>query len=359
MLAADEMPDRFHDHLPASDCLIVLLCAGLCNARQTESDVRRIAITNDWYFIFCNGRDRFRQEAGGVMNWDDVRIFLAVARSGQILGAARRLGLNHATVSRRVASLESSLNAKLFRRLTTGSELTPAGARFLELAERLETELIAARADIAGEGDTVSGTVRIGAPDGFGVAFLAPRLGALTTRHRELVVQLVPVPRSFSLSRREADIAITVERPGEGRLVASKLVDYTLGLYASRSYLGEMGMPQTRTELARHRLVGYVPDLVINPSLDYAAEFVPDWTSGFEISSSLGQVEAVRAGAGIGILHAFIARGLPDLVRIEAAPPIRRAYWLVYHESVRPLRRIQAVARFIGEAVERDRALFL
>jgi DNA-binding transcriptional LysR family regulator len=200
--------------------------------------------------------------------------------------------------------------------------------------------------------------VRIGAPDGFGVAFLAPRLGSLAMRHPELTVQLVPVPRSFSLSRREADIAITVERPAEGRLVAGKLVDYTLGLYASRAYIEEMGMPRAPAELSRHRLVGYVPDLTFSPSLDYAAEFSPDWAARFEISSSLGQAEAVRSGAGIGILHTFIARALPDLVHVPVAKPIRRAYWLVYHESVRPLRRIQAVAGFIGEAVERERGLF-
>src|SRR5690606_12507431 len=126
------------------------------------------------------------------MNWDDVRIFLAVARAGQILGAARRLELNHATVSRRIAALEESLGAKLFRRLTTGSELTEQGERFLTVAERIEADMIAARSEIAGESDDVSGTVRVGAPDGFGVAFLAPRLGALTQRFPSLSIQLVP-----------------------------------------------------------------------------------------------------------------------------------------------------------------------
>ncbi|MGD9914063.1 MAG: LysR family transcriptional regulator [Rhizobiaceae bacterium] len=292
------------------------------------------------------------------MNWDDVRIFLAVARAGQILGAARRLDLNHATVSRRVAALEEALKTKLFRRLTTGSELTPAGERFLAVAERMEADMIAARAEIAGEGEDVSGTVRIGAPDGFGVTFLAPRLGALTAQHRDLKVQLVPVPRSFSLSRREADIAITVERPTEGRLVAQKLVDYTLGLWASTGYAEANSLPVSAAELSRHRLVGYVPDLVIAPTLDYASEFAADWDASFAISSALGQTEAVRSGAGIGILHNFIARRTPDLVPVKAMPPIRRSYWLVYHESVRPLRRIQAVASFIADAVEKERASF-
>lgn len=297
--------------------------------------------------------------AGETMNWDDVRIFLAVARAGQILGAARRLGLNHATVSRRVAALEEALGAKLFRRMTTGSELTPAGERFLVVAERIEADMIAARAEVADEGDEVAGAVRIGAPDGFGVAFLAPRLGELAGRHRGLSIQLVPVPRSFSLSRREADIAITVERPSEGRLVASKLVDYSLGLYASRDYARTHGLPRRPDELARHRLVGYVGDLVFSPTLDYAREFWRDWQSQYSVSSALGQVEAVRAGAGIGILHTFIARAHPELVEVPAGPPIRRAYWLVYHESMRPLRRVQAVCAHIGDIVEKERSLFV
>ena len=292
------------------------------------------------------------------MNWDDVRIFLAVARAGQILGAARRLSLNHATVSRRVAALEEALRTKLFRRLTTGSELTPAGERLLVIAERMEADMLAARAELA-EGDgQVSGTVRVGAPDGFGVSYLAPRLGALVEQHPELKVQLVPVPRSFSLSRREADIAITTERPAEGRLVAVKLVDYSLGLFAAKSYAATHGLPQERRDLARHRLVGYVPDLVFSPSLDYAEEFSLAWDAGFMISSALGQTEAVRAGAGIGILHTFIARAMPELVAVEGVAPIRRAYWLVYHESMRGIPRIHTVADFIALRVEQDRQLF-
>src|SRR5690606_33312283 len=156
-------------------------------------------------------------------------------------------------------------------------------------AERMEADMIAARADLAAEGDEIAGAVRIGAPDGFGVAFLAPRLGELTARHRDLSIQLVPVPRSFSLSRREADIAITVERPAEGRLVAHKLVGYTLGLFASRAYAARHGLPRDGAELGRHRLIGYVSDLVVSPSLDYAEEFSPRWEAAFSISSALGQ----------------------------------------------------------------------
>jgi DNA-binding transcriptional LysR family regulator len=256
-----------------------------------------------------------------------------------------------------MVALEEALGAKLVNRLTTGCELTADGAHFLGIAERMEADLIAARAQVAGD-TALAGTVRIGAPDGFGVAYLAGRLPELAATHPGLDLELVPVPRSFSLSRHEADIAITVDRPREGRLVAAKLVDYTLGLYASRGYAEAAGLPETAEALTRHRLVGYVPDLIVSTNLDYAAEFHPEWKANYAVSSALGQVEAVRAGAGIGILHAFIARRHDDLVPVSAIKPIRRAYWLVYHESVRPVRRVQAVAGFIAASVERDRALF-
>lgn len=177
------------------------------------------------------------------MNWDDVRMFLAVARSGQILGAARRLQLNHATVARRLDQLEAALGARLLERSPNGCALTDAGVAFLDRAERMESEMDLARQAVASDRMDLSGTVRVGAPDGFGTDFLAPRLGSLLARHPRLRVQLVPVPRAFSLSRREADIAITVDRPDQGRLVAQKLIDYSLGLFASSAYIEAFGAP--------------------------------------------------------------------------------------------------------------------
>ncbi|WP_279481918.1 LysR family transcriptional regulator [Aureimonas sp. SK2] len=292
------------------------------------------------------------------MNWDDVRVFLAVARAGQILSASRRLGLNHATVGRRLDALEAALGARLFERRPNGCALTGEGEAFLPAAERMEAEAQSARA-LVGETDlALSGTVRIGAPDGFGTAFLAPRLGPLMERHPGLTLQLVPVPRAFSLSRREADIAITVERPEQGRLVARRLVDYSLRAYASKAYLDLAGRPRDAGDLASHALIGYVDDLLYSPSLHYAAEFAPGWQSRLEISSALGQMEAVAAGLGIGILHAFAAAGRTDLERVLPDREIRREYWLVYHESARGLARVQAVARYIAELAEGERDRF-
>ena len=293
------------------------------------------------------------------MNWDDVRIFLAVARAGQILAASKRLGLNHATLSRRLTSLEEALKTRLFIRRTNGCELTAEGEGFLHAAERMETEMLAAQANLGHTDTAIAGTVRVGAPDGFGVSFLAPRMGRLIERHPELKIQLVPVPRSFSLSQREADIAITLERPEQGRLVSSKLTDYTLGLYASRDYLASQGAPADIEALKAHPRIGYVEDLIFTASLNFSSAVMRSWDASFEISTAIGQTEAVRSGAGIGILHDYIARPYKELVRILPEVSIRRAYWTTYHETARDLVRVRSVADFLQELVTAERHIFL
>lgn len=146
------------------------------------------------------------------------RLFLAVARSGQLLAAARSAGLNQATLSRRMTALEVELVAKLLVCRTTGCDLTDAGRELPASLERIEGEFIASEARLAGRNAALSGAIRIGAPDGFGVFFLAPRIGKLAVLHPGLNIQLVPVPRAFSLSQREADIAVMVGCPDRGRL---------------------------------------------------------------------------------------------------------------------------------------------
>ncbi len=293
------------------------------------------------------------------MNWDDARMFLAVARAGQVLAASRRLGVNQATLSRRVAALEKALGAKLIVRRTHGCDLTEAGTNLMESLERVEAEFLASQARLDETDAAISGTVRIGAPDGFGVAFLAPRFGTLADRYPNLHIQLVPTPRSFSLSRREADIAVLVGRPEKGRLRARKLIDYTLGLYASRGYLESHPAPRAAAELTNHRLIGYVEDLIYAPGLNYASEFLRNWRSQIEISSAIGQLAAIRAGAGIGVLHDYMTRPEPDLVRILPALSARRSYWLAIHETLHAVPRVRAAADFIAETVQENRQSFI
>lgn len=293
------------------------------------------------------------------MDWDHLRVFLSVARAGQMLAAARQLGLDHATVGRRLSQLEASLGAKLIERRTTGSELTPAGERLLSHAERIESEMLQAQASLGNVDLALEGTVRIGAPDGFGTYFLAPRLGALAEANPGLTVQLAPLPRSFSLGKREVDIAVTLQRPSEGRLVARKLTDYTLGVYASRAYLARTGAVATLDDLTGRLLVTYVADLLYSPALDYFEAFAGIEAQRLECASVVGQMEAVRAGAGIGILHDYAAQSHDDLVPLLPDLTFRRAYWLVTHADIRDLRRIREAEAFIVEAVREERASFV
>jgi DNA-binding transcriptional LysR family regulator len=297
----------------------------------------------------------------GPLDWDDARMFLAVGRAGQILGASRALGVSQATLSRRMAALETALGTKLLARRTHGSELTDAGNALIETLERVETEMLEVQARLQGAGAAAAGAVRIGAPDGFGVGFLAPRLATLAERHPALVIQLVPTPRGFSLSRREADLAVMVGRPERGRLVARKLTDYTLGLYASPAYLAEHPPPADAAGLAEHRLVGYVEDLIAAPALNYATEFLRGWRSSVELTSAIGQVEAVKAGSGIGVLHDYLTvtpcrEG--RLVRVLPGLRAVRSYWLAIHESLRDVARVRAAADWLTEAVRQESPAF-
>lgn len=292
------------------------------------------------------------------MNWDDGRLFLAVARAGQMLAAARTLGVNQATLSRRMTALEKDLGTKLLVRRTTGCELTETGRQLLTNLEKAERTFIASQSLAGADATEISGTVRIGAPDGFGSLFLAPRLSELKTQHPGLSIQLVPVPRSFSLSQREADIAVMIGRPTQGRLVARKLTDYSLSLYASQRYLAEHPRPQRPEDLTQHELIGYVDDLLYAPSLNYADEFAPGWKSSLEITTAVGQMEAINGGAGIGVVHDYLVNNYPNLELILPEQQVIRSYWTVIHENMRDLPRIAAVAALLVQLVSQHQGRF-
>ena len=292
-------------------------------------------------------------------DWDDLRYFLAVARAGRLTAAARRLGADHTTVSRRLASLEAALQAKLFERKPQGYSLTEQGERLLEKAETMESQAMAVSAEVGGSDLALAGTVRVGAPDGFGTYFLAPELGRLAEQHPNLTLQLVALPRIFSLSKREADIAVTLEQPTEGRLVSRKLTDYRLRLYASRDYLDRHGNVSDPSGLAGRLFVTYVRDLVYSPVLDYFGSLERYGPRRYEVASVVAQLEAVRAGIGIGILHDYAARLHPELHLVLPAISFVRTYWLVTHAEVRTLQRIAVVHDYITERVRAQRGIFV
>ena len=285
------------------------------------------------------------------MEWDRVRIFLAVARSGQMLAAAKSLGLNHATVGRQITALEEELQTKLLERHVNGCTLTAAGEAMLAAAEKVESELLQFESGLSGNIGTIRGTVRVGAPDGLGNYFLAPRLAELSARHSDLLIQLVPLPRSFSLSRREADIVITLDRPAQGNLIIQKLTDYTLSLYASQDYLAINPPISGPEDLRQHLFVTYVDDLIYTPALDYGRELAASMPRRFECGSVVGQMEAVRAGNGVAILHDYVALQVPNLKRVLPELQFTRSYWLISHPDTHRSYRVSEVRRHIAEAV--------
>ncbi|MGE3870931.1 MAG: LysR family transcriptional regulator [Pseudorhodoplanes sp.] len=297
---------------------------------------------------------------GDHFDWDDLRYFLAVARAGRLTAAAVRLQQNHTTVSRRIEALEKALAAPLFDRRPQGYRLTEFGQRLLATAETVESATLAVPTNIRGSKPPVSGGVRIGAPDGFGTCFLAPRLGQLCRDFPGLDPELVTMPRLFSLSRREADIAISLNRPAQGRLFARKLIDYELGLYATKGYLS--GRPAIRhaADLRNHLLIGYVDDFIFTPELNYLPHILPGLTAQIRASNLVAQCYATLAGAGICVLPLFMAGQEPRLVPVlRESVRLVRAFWLVTHADLHNLPQIRATSDFVAREVKAARAIFL
>ncbi|WP_333592256.1 LysR family transcriptional regulator [Brevundimonas sp.] len=292
-------------------------------------------------------------------NWNDLRAFLAVARTARLTTAAARLGMDHTTVGRRIAALETGLGARLFDRSPQGYALTPHGERLMPTAERVESLALTAAADLGEADQAVTGVVRIGAPEGFGSYVLAPLMAPLAERHPGLDIQLVAISGVLSLSKREADIAVTLSTPREGRLVSRKLTDYGLSLYAAPAYLDARPPIRTRADMAGQRFVGYIEDLLYSPELDYMQAPDVDIHVSVQSSNLIAQLQATLAGAGLCVLPDFIAAKQPGLVRVlPDAVHLERSLWLVVHADLRNLARIRVVTDMIAASVRADRDLF-
>lgn len=292
-------------------------------------------------------------------DWNDVRAFLAVARSGRLTAAAARLGVDHSTLSRRIGALEHALKAKLFDRSPSGYTATEPGRRLMPLAEEMERLALGAAETVGGSAGLVEGVVRIGSPEGFGSYFLAPRIQKLKAQYPQLVVQLVAASAVFSLAKREADVAISVSRPPTGRLLVSKLIDYDLGLYAAPAYLEAASDIRSFDDLKGHRFVSYIGDLLHFPELDFLQQVVPGGTTSMESSNLVAQTRATLAGAGLCVLPAFLAREEAGLVQVlPDEVNLTRSLWLTVHQDLAELARVRAALRFIKDEVEAARVLF-
>ncbi len=278
-----------------------------------------------------------------MFDWDDLRIFIAAARAGSLGGGAQRLGIDAATVGRRVGRLETALKSTLVVRSTAGLQLTAAGAQLLQIALQAETAMDAATR--AAQPDSIAGTVRISASEGFGVSILAPALPGLRAARPGLRIELAASAGFLSPSRREVDMAITLSAPDASRLIVEPLTPYQLALYASPDYLETRPAPQSIDDLHGHDVIGYVDDLIYAPELRYLDEIRPGLTPHLASSSIRAQREIIAGGGGLGVLPCFLAQGLvrvlPDQVLLE------RRFWLSTHREVHDTARLRAVRDWV------------
>src|ERR1700730_6730105 len=290
-------------------------------------------------------------------NWDDVRYFLAVARTGTLSAAAMQLGTEHTTVARHIQALEDELNSRLFHKSHAGYELTDAGERLLVGAEAIESAYVSAKAAASSEGHPITGTVRIGAPDGFGSVFLAPRVRTLADRHPKLEIEILTTTRPFSLLKREVDIAIAHSSPEQMRVVSRRLIDHWTYVYASRVYLNEAAPIAAREDLKKHPFIGFVEELFA--AEDYSDAIGVDIAPRIRSTSILAQLHATLSGSGLSMLSAFVASSYPMLVPVlPEQVSVTLSFHMHIHEDHRRAAYVREVAAFIAAEVDRNHSLF-
>jgi DNA-binding transcriptional LysR family regulator len=287
------------------------------------------------------------------MDWDDLRVFLAVARSESLSGAGRRLKIDPATVGRRIARLEDAVGSRLFTKTPQGYALTEEGTRLLTHAERAETAVEGASEALSGP-EGLTGQIRIGAPDGCANYLLPQVLARICDANPGLEVQIVALPRVFNLSKREADMAIAVSRPEAGRLTVQKLTDYQLHLAASRDYLARHAAITRVDDLQSHRFVGYIPDMIFDKELDYLTEIGASAPPLASNSVSV-QLNFLRHGAGVGVVHDFALSAAPELQRILPDQiHLTRAFWLIRHADDGRVARLNRFADQLTREVRKE-----
>lgn len=287
-------------------------------------------------------------------HWDDLRVFLAVARAETLSRAGRRLRLDPATVGRRVARLEAALGAPLFAKAPTGYALTDTGQRLMTHAIRAEQALEDAADEMAGQAAGITGQIRIGAPDG-AANFLLPQVCERIGRDNPgLEIQIVALPRVFNLTRREADMVVAVSPPTAGRLTVQKITDYRLHIAASTDYLDRAPPLQSLADLQDHRIVGYIQDMIFDKELDYLGEAGLARVDLASNSVSV-QMNLIRQGSGVGILHDFALPFFPGLRRVlPAAFGLTRSFYLVRHADDRRLDRLNRFAARVCDGLRAE-----
>ncbi len=277
-----------------------------------------------------------------MIHWDDLKIFLAVARRKKLTLAARELHMDETTVSRRLKRLEDALGQTLFERMRSGHEITTHGQTLLVKAEEMERQADAISVRQGGSAQKPSGSLRISTAEGFGAYVLTPLLGEFRDQYPDIEIDLVSGSGFLSLSRREADVAIGLSRSRSKQIISEVLYPYHLYIYGN----GTQTDIKSINDLKKHTLIDYIDDLLYSEELRYSVEHLPTLSPKIRSTSIIAQKRLVETGAGIAILPEFMADNkiiqlLPDKIKI------RRQFWFSTHQSLASLGKVRAFKDFV------------
>ncbi len=286
-------------------------------------------------------------------DWDDVRFFLAVAKTGSFSAAAAQLNTKQTTVGRRIQALEKRLGAKLFDRHRHGMEVTPAARGVLLQAESMMSNAASIERHLAGLDREMSGIVRVAATEGIAAGWLVPRLTELRRSHPDIVVQVISGDQILDLATRQADLAIRFVRPSSNQLVAAKVGQFATSIFAAPSYVEQFGMPQSLSDARDHHIVDHtvLHNLSVMRPWSEMVEQAPNVV--LRTNSSYSAIEAVRVGYGISVFPEWVMKSS----LLQPAPidlDIVRDIWLVSHEETNKGARIRTVIDYIRELFRRD-----
>ncbi|MDB5558819.1 MAG: hypothetical protein JWQ36_1753 [Enterovirga sp.] len=293
-----------------------------------------------------------------MVDWDDLRYFLALARHGSLSTAAKALHVAQSTVGRRLTSLEASLGVRLLNRTPGGYVPTLAGQELRDKAERLEAEILTVERDVSGRDTQLSGLVRVTCAETVGAHILAPCFSALQATHPDIVIELIPNSRELSLAMREADISVRLTVPEQHDVMVRRIGSVAFGLYASPSYLQERGKPDMEDGCPGHSLITQLGDDHEMTQTAWLTDLAPRARVAMQTSSHEVSVVAAAHGGGLACLACFRADTLAGLVRLDAPnDPPRATLSLIVHKDIRDIPRIRAALTHITECVRKSRAV--
>lgn len=293
-----------------------------------------------------------------MFNWNDLESFLSLARNKKLVACSKKLKIEATTISRRITRLEQKLGEKLFFRSNNLYILTDNGKRLFSHAEKIESETFIISEQFINKNINLSGSVRVAAPEGFGVEIFSNYLEEFYRRYPDLEIELIADTRSRNLLNREIDISITLSQPKTGNLICKKLGNYRLNLYATKKYLNSNATINSINDLENHNFISYIDDLIDFPELKYLDDLKRKINVVFRSNSLNAQINAVQQNIGLALLHSFMTKNKNNLVKVlPEVINVTREYWIVIHENLFQLKRIKVVSDFLTRIIEKEKSV--